>query len=677
MDARTPVAPANNLQNQWYPAPVHTKSPGVRIMAARNKPYEQFGPYILFKKLEQDSLGDLWRAGRIEGGQIGPTVALRRLTGGNRAAMASAAEAVSQLLPRLAGASFARDQVTGVADGTPFLAWDYAGGRSLRHIIDRARGGKDSQPNPLPIDQAIVIAEKIALSLATMADMRDSSNSRLSHGALLPQFIWISDDGEIRVAGQQLAGGIIDSLVDPKVAADVGRYVAPETRMPGQTPKSADVYAMGAILFLLITGQEPPDAMTASAFVAAVRAAKTTTGATIPDDIRVILDKSFNLDPSMRYASMADMKQAVSALAHGGKYSATTFNLAFYLSNLLKKEMEAEAAERDKESKLNLAPYLETPKAAPVAAPAPTPAPAMFLAAEEAAAKPKSKLPLAIAAAVILAAVGIGGWVMIGRTSATPAVPVNTASMVPQKTAPAPRVISEPIVVGGGTATTTAPVTSTTGSADPEAQKKAFEDAVKAKLQAEMMKLQEAYMEELKRQQSRNAPVAAAAPVTTAPAAEDRPAMSASQLTRQMRETRPEETPATTTQAPATQQATATAAPTPAVQQPTPAPVQAPAIREGDVVDVGALDVMPRPVRAISAIYPPIARQQRISATVVVTALIDENGEVQQVRVLRGVGRFGIDEAAQRAMKSARFTSPMKAGKRVKTWYPQTIEFRP
>ena len=86
---------------------------------------------------------------------------------------------------------------------------------------------------------------------------------------------------------------------------------------------------------------------------------------------------------------------------------------------------------------------------------------------------------------------------------------------------------------------------------------------------------------------------------------------------------------------------------------------------------------MPRPVHPIQANYPPIARQQRISATVVVSALIDENGHVSQVKVLRGVGRFGIDEAAQRAMRAARFTSPMKAGKRVKTWYPQTIEFRP
>ncbi|MFP5247889.1 MAG: hypothetical protein ACLGH0_14440 [Thermoanaerobaculia bacterium] len=259
-------------------------------MAARNKPYDQFGPYILFKKLESDALGDLWRAGRIENGQLGPTVALRRFTGGHRELLTANVQAVTQILPKLGGTSFVRDQQAGVQDGIPFLAWDYAGGRSLRHIIDRARGGKDTQPNPLPIDQAIVIAEKVALSLATMADLRDASGQRLFHGALIPQFIWISDDGEIRVGGQQLGNGIVSSFHDAKAAADVARYFSPEYRSSGQAGKNTDVYALGAILFLLITGQEPPDAATASAFGAAVRAGKTMTGTPIPDDIRVILD---------------------------------------------------------------------------------------------------------------------------------------------------------------------------------------------------------------------------------------------------------------------------------------------------------------------------------------------------------------------------------------------------
>ncbi|HEX2121680.1 MAG TPA: hypothetical protein VHL59_08565, partial [Thermoanaerobaculia bacterium] len=538
-------------------------------MAAR-KPYDQFGPYILFKKLEADALGDLWRAGRIENGQLGATVALRRLTGGDRAALAANAQAVAELLPQLTGTSFARDQVIGVIDGIPYLAYLYAGGRSLRHIIDRARGGNGATPNPLPIDQAIVIAEKVALSLATTAELRDGSGTRLSHGAVIPQFVWISDDGEIRVSGQQLGSGLMASLSEAKIAADIGRYFAPESRT-AQPGKNGDVYSMGAILFLLVTGQEPPDAATASAFGAAVRASKTMTGAPLPDDIRVILDKSFNLDPSMRYASMGEMKQALSSLAHGGKYSATTFNLAFYLSNLLKKEMESEALDREKEAKVNVVPYLEAPKASGPAQH--TPAPPMFAADE---AKPKSRLPLAIAATVLAAAAGVGGYMMLEKP-AGPAAEVTTAQMVPA-VAPPPKVISEPVIASGSPQTTTAAaVTATTGSTDAEAQKRAFEEAVRRKMQEEMMKLQSDFLKELKQKEARNAPATVAPVVTPATQAEER-APSAAQLDQQRREAAAlrQEQLAEAAAAAATPAVTQTQAPAPAVTQtvaPAPAPV--------------------------------------------------------------------------------------------------------
>lgn len=654
-------------------------------MAARNKPYDQFGPYILFKKLEGDSLGELWRAGKINGTELGATFALRRFTNGNRETLASSTTTASSFLPKLHGASFVREQNAGVESGLPFIAWDYAGGRSLRYIIDRGRGGKDASPNPLPIDQAIVIAEKVALSLATIADMRDTTGARLSHGALLPQFIWISDDGEIRVGGQLLGNGLMASLGDPNISSELGRYFSPEQRA-GQ--KTNDVYSMGAILFLLVTGQEPPDAATASAFVAAVRAAKTPLGAAIPDDIRVVLDKSFNLDPSMRYASMAEMKSAISALAHGGKYSATTFNLAFYLSNLLKKEMEAEAVDREKEMKVAIAPYLEAPKPAPVAAPivsAPLPesaAPAMFATAEP---KSKSKLPLAIAAIVILAIAGGAAFMFMSKTSdAKPAAQTTSAAAITPVAPPPQRIITEPIAVTPTTTAVTTTATTTSGVVDPEAQKKAFEEAVRHKMNAEMMKLQEDYMAELRRKQATNAPAPApaqaTAPVQVASAApaEDRPNISAAQLDQQRRDAARQDTapaPAPQQIAPVQQQpAPAVAVPQPSA--PAPAPVRA-AVREGDVIDVSSLDVVPRPTRPMQLNYPPLARQQKVSATVIVSAFIDENGRVVEVKVLRGETRFGINDAAVRAMRGAHFTSPMKDGKRVKTWLPQTFDFKP
>jgi protein TonB len=645
-------------------------------MAVKNKPYEQFGRYILFKKLESDALGELWRAAAIEGNALGPLVALRRFTGGNRGAMASSAAVAHSVAPLLTGTSFVRQQSIDVIDGVSFVAHEYAGGRSLKYIVERARGGTGSQPNPMPMDQAIVIAEKVALSLATTADLRFGGN-RLTHGGLLPQFIWITDDGEIRVGGQQLGSGLLASLKDPRVAAEIGRYFSPESQATGIASKTADVWAMGAVLFLLVTGIEPPDSTTASAFTQVVRSAKTTGGAAIPDDIRVILDKSLTLDANARYASPGEMKQAISALANSGKYSATTFNLAFYVSTLLKKEIEGEALDRDRESKVSLAPYIEALAApvAPLAAvPAPPPAAAvpMFAAAVEAGQR-RSKAPLAIAAVVVIAALGAGAFFTFRSQGSKPqaaAPTVQTASIVPP-----PAIISQPLVAAAPSTATAAP----TDTAAAEAtQKQAFEAAVQRKLQEEMMKLQADYTKKLQQTQSKQAPVqvaaatsapAAAVPVARPAAPPEDHAPSAAQLDQQRLNSRNEAPPAL---APAQTQSSA---PPPVVAA---APVQAapPPVREGDIVAVDKLDTPPHVTRASLPVYPPMALRQHISTTVIVTALISENGDVNDVKILRGDDRFGFNDAAVRAVRATRFSAGLKDGKRVKTWFPIPVQFK-
>src|SRR6266849_2870764 len=298
-------------------------------MASRNRPYEQFGPYILFKKLESDALTELWRAARIDGDALSSTVAVHRFHLGNRESLVAAATAAHEAASMLTGTSFVKAQTIDVIGNTPFIAHEYAGGRSLHHIVERARGGAGITPNPIPIDQAIVIAEKVALSLATMADLRYAGD-RMTHGALIPQFVWISDDGDIRVCGQLLGSGIVSSLREPKIGAEIGRYFSPEYQSTGIPSQASEIYALGAILYLVVTGQEPPDPLSGSAFNMTIRSARMMTGAGIPGDIHAIIDKSLAIDRGARYATVADMKKDLSALAHGGKYTATTFNLAFY-----------------------------------------------------------------------------------------------------------------------------------------------------------------------------------------------------------------------------------------------------------------------------------------------------------------------------------------------------------
>jgi TonB family protein len=629
---------------------------------SKTRPYEQFGSYILFKKLEADSFGELWRAGRIDDRHLGPLVALRRLTGGDREALAQSAAEARAVAPLLTGTSFAKDQVIDVFNGTAFVAHDYGGGRSLRHIVDRARGGAGITPNPIPIDQAILIAEKVALSLATTAELKYDGH-RLAHGALIPQFIWISDDGEVRVAGQQLGKGLIASLKDVKVAAAVGRYFSPEYQHSGEPTKGSEVFAMGAIFYLLVTGNEPPDAVHVSAFSQTVHAGKISTGQPVPEDIRAVLEKSLSIDPARRYESIADMKKALSALAHSGKYSATTFNLAFYLSTLLKKEVEGETLDREKESKVNIAPYLE--HQLEISAPIPV------------APTPATRAPLFVGAAVLLAIaiVTTAWWLMRGSRPATSQIasPTRPAASPPAK----PPVVPQPIV-----ATATGPAIAT-ATLDPAAQKKAFEEAVNQKLQEEMLKMQTQFDKQLQQKKSKNAAVQSTPPVLTASVAPQRTnetmddrSPSAAAFDERRVATRTE-TAASGQAAPAITQTQAPAPqPQPQQQVATPTPAQSPGVREGDVVKFDELDARPELITKPRVAYPPIAMRQRVESSVILTVLVSENGDVLDVNVLRGDPRYGFNEAAIRAIRGARYKPAMKDGKRVRTWVPQPIEFK-
>src|SRR5437867_12202136 len=100
-------------------------------MPGKTRPYEQFGSFILFKKLESDALGDLWRAARVDDRHLGPLVALRRVTGGNREAVTQRGPDARAIVPLLTGTSVVQEQTIAVANGVPVIAHDYAGGHAL------------------------------------------------------------------------------------------------------------------------------------------------------------------------------------------------------------------------------------------------------------------------------------------------------------------------------------------------------------------------------------------------------------------------------------------------------------------------------------------------------------------------------------------------------------------
>ncbi len=89
---------------------------------------------------------------------------------------------------------------------------------------------------------------------------------------------------------------------------------------------------------------------------------------------------------------------------------------------------------------------------------------------------------------------------------------------------------------------------------------------------------------------------------------------------------------------------------------------------------------MPEPIGGLAGInkkiiYPSIAKEAGIEGRVFLLAFIDENGTVNDVKVLKGIGG-GCDEAAIKALKNTKFRPATNKGKPVKVKFSIAITFK-
>lgn len=89
---------------------------------------------------------------------------------------------------------------------------------------------------------------------------------------------------------------------------------------------------------------------------------------------------------------------------------------------------------------------------------------------------------------------------------------------------------------------------------------------------------------------------------------------------------------------------------------------------------------MPEPVGGMEAIYenmeyPEAARRAGVEGRVIIQFIVDENGQVQDPRVVRGIGG-GCDEAAIEAIRSVEWTVGRQRGRPVRVQFQLPIMFR-
>jgi protein TonB len=92
------------------------------------------------------------------------------------------------------------------------------------------------------------------------------------------------------------------------------------------------------------------------------------------------------------------------------------------------------------------------------------------------------------------------------------------------------------------------------------------------------------------------------------------------------------------------------------------------------------VEVMPEPVGGIGAIirsvvYPDLARKSNVEGKVYLVAYINEQGGVDDVKIIKGLPA-GCEEAAVKAVKEAKFSAGKQGGVAVKSQLSIPIQFK-
>ena len=195
---------------------------------------------------------------------------------------------------------------SGEACGTVFYVMPYVEGESLRERLERER--------QLGIEDAVRIAGEVSAAL-------DYAHRRgIIHRDIKPENVLLHD-GQALVAdfGIALAVSRSDSgtrLTETGMSLGTPHYMSPEQAMgEREIAPAADVYALGCVLYEMLTGEPPFDGPTAQAIVSKVLTsdpdAVTSLRKTVPPHVEAAVHTALEKVPADRFPSAKAFAEAL------------------------------------------------------------------------------------------------------------------------------------------------------------------------------------------------------------------------------------------------------------------------------------------------------------------------------------------------------------------------------
>jgi serine/threonine-protein kinase len=269
------------------------------------------GRYRILDSMASGSMGAVYRAERVP---VGKVVAIKFL----HSAFASDPEFIgrfereTRVMSKLAHPHCVSVVDFGVTGGEPYLVMDFVSGITLRDVLD---------DGPLDPIRALSVTRQILAGLA------HAHEQGIVHRDIKPANLMITEEigtGEhVRILDFGLAR-LRNASVDATqshIVVGTPSYMAPEQTVGAGVDARADLYAVGCVLFEMITGRRPFTAEETLELLAQHRGAAiprladhVKPGTVVPEGLQSVVDRALAKDPDLRFQSAIEFAAAVDGL---------------------------------------------------------------------------------------------------------------------------------------------------------------------------------------------------------------------------------------------------------------------------------------------------------------------------------------------------------------------------
>jgi serine/threonine protein kinase/TolB-like protein len=212
------------------------------------RPGEVVGPYRVIRLLGEGGMAEVWLAQRADGAFKRDVALKLPMLLHLRKDLASRFARERDILAALEHPNIARLYDAGVSsNGLPYLAMEYVAGEPLTSWCDARQLG---------------IRERLKLFLQVLDAVQYAHAQRVIHRDIKPSNILVTDSGQVRL----LDFGVAKLLAREEEQSDLtqryGRvltpdYASPELVRGEQLGAAGDVYALGVVLYELLSGNRP------------------------------------------------------------------------------------------------------------------------------------------------------------------------------------------------------------------------------------------------------------------------------------------------------------------------------------------------------------------------------------------------------------------------------------